>query len=89
MYEEDTKMADQSNVVGNTIKALGEAFVLPGSSQFLDGNVASGVLHALGGVVARSLLGPIGWVAVGLNSYASSVTGQPLHRHLGLAKSDK
>lgn len=79
-------MADQSNVVGNTVKALGETLIMPGSSQFLDGNMKSGVLHALGGVIARSMLGPIGWLAVGLNSYSSSVTGQPLHQHL--VKSD-
>ena len=40
--------------VGNGIKLLGEV-VVPGASQFIDGNIRNGGLHLLGAVAAKTL----------------------------------
>jgi hypothetical protein len=67
---------------GNLIRLAGES-VLPGASLLLDGNISGGGLHVIAGLGARALLGPLGfagWLYVAANSYATSVTGQPLHR---------
>lgn len=66
----------------NLIKLVGES-VLPGASLLLDGNIAGGGLHVIAGLGARALLGPLGFAGslyVAANSYATSVTGEPLHR---------
>lgn len=70
-----------SSTIENAIRALGE-LLLPGTSQFLDGELKSGTLHAVGGLVAKAAFGPVGWLAFGLNSYSSSVTGRSAYRHL-------
>lgn len=65
------------NTGANAVKLIGEAFV-PGTSQFIDGNVVSGAVHALVGFWARAALGPVGAILVAANSYAKSVTGRNL-----------
>ena len=72
-------------VVGRTLKIAGET-VVPGASLIIDGNVRSGALHAVGGIVARSLLGPVGVGIVALNSYKKSTSGTGL---LGGRRSEK
>ncbi len=65
----------------NGLKAVADLGVLPGASQLVNGNVKSGVLYAIGGVAARALLGPIGWLALGADSYSMSVSGKHLYQH--------
>lgn len=64
------------------VKILGEVGLAPGTSRLLDGKIVEGGLHVIGGIAARALLGPIGWVLVAANSYSRSVSNQHLHEHL-------
>lgn len=76
-------MATESTVsAGNGVKLLGEVLV-PGASQFIDGNVKSGSLHLLGAVASVAFFGPAGVllsVLVRGNSFTSSTLRKPLHR---------
>jgi hypothetical protein len=65
----------------NAVKAAGEAFVIPGASLLLDGNVKSGATHLAGAYVARALLGPIGWAYFAADSFSVSVSGKNLFGH--------
>ena len=73
-------MAEQS-ALKNGVKAASEALILPGSSLIMDGEVKQGLLHALGGVAARAVVGPIGWLYVAANSFSNSVSEKHLHEH--------
>lgn len=77
----ETAKGSAENPLMHGVKAVGEAFVIPGSSLILDGNLKSGALHALGGIVARSFIGPLGWAVVAANSFSQSVTGRHIHQH--------
>ena len=73
-------MNGQSDVLGNGIKLAGEAIV-PGASQFLDGRVGSGLIHAAASAAALALLGPIGGIvslALRVNSFSTSVSNRNL-----------
>ena len=50
------------------------------------GNVTSGAGHAVVGLAARALIGPIGWGIVAANSFSKSVSGNSL---LDLVKGGK
>jgi len=65
----------------NGAKAIGELGILPGISLIADGDVKSGALHAIGGVVAAALIGPVGWILAGADSYSYSVTGKHIYQH--------
>ena len=65
----------------NGVKALGEAMILPGSSLILDGEIKGATLHAAGGLLARALVGPIGWLAIASNSFSKSVSGKNIWEH--------
>ena len=71
--------------VGNGIKLLGEV-VVPGASQFIDGNIRNGGLHLLGAVAAMTLLGGPGGLLLSAlvrgNSYTSSTLDRTLYRSL-------
>ncbi len=75
-----------STAVHRGVKLAGEALVAPGTSLLLDGQVLTGGAHLLGGLVAASVLGPVGWLLVAANSYSKSVTGDHLHKQFGGAK---
>ena len=63
---------------GNGVKLFGEA-LLPGTSQFIDGNIQVGALHLVGAVAIGMVGGPIGVLGsllVRANSYSSSVAGK-------------
>ena len=62
------------------IKLVGERFA-PGSSLLLDGELALGAAHLVGGLAARAVFGPLGWILVAANSYSRSVTGKNLPEH--------
>jgi len=73
-------MNGQSDVLGNGIKLAGEAIV-PGASQFLDGRVGSGLMHAAASAAALALLGPIGGMvslALRVNSFSTSIGNRNL-----------
>jgi hypothetical protein len=73
----------EQNVAGNATRLVGEFFV-PGASQYVSGNVASGVVHtllatavgaALIGSGVAPVLGSLAVIGVKLNSYSSATTG--------------
>lgn len=69
---------DISKVVANGIRLAGDTLIAPGSSQILDGKVGSGLGRFAIGIAARAVLGPIGWIAIGLDSYSKTTTGKGL-----------
>ena len=71
-----------ASVFANGIKMVGEAIV-PGASLLMDGRLGNGAAHALVGLGARALLGPIGVVLVAADSYSKSVSGKYLWNHIG------
>jgi hypothetical protein len=65
----------------NGVKAIADVAIVPGSSLIADGNVKSGALHAVGGILAGWIFGPIGWLAVGADAFSQSVSGKHIHQH--------
>lgn len=65
-------------VVARGVKLIGESLFLPGSSLILDGDIKGGALHAIGGLAAKALIGPVGWLLVAANSYSQSVSDKSL-----------
>lgn len=65
----------------NGVKAVADLGVVPGASRFIEGDVKSGVLYAIGGIAARAFFGPIGWLAMGADSMSKSVSGKHLYEH--------
>jgi hypothetical protein len=63
----------------NAVKGIADAS-LPGASLLIEGNIKSGTLHVVSGLVARALFGPIGWIAVAADSFSLSVTGKHLYQ---------
>jgi hypothetical protein len=80
--------ASGSLLLSRGLKLAGET-ILPGASLLLDGNVGAGALHLLGGALAKSALGPLGWVLVAANSYSRSVSGRSLLGHLAGSEAAK
>jgi hypothetical protein len=74
------------NTVANAVKLVGEAAVLPGSSLLLDGDFKGGAGHVVLGLVARAVVGPIGWFALAADSFSRSTSGKSLLEHF---KSEK
>jgi len=85
---QQTTTTTTNQTTDNAIKLLGEAFV-PGASLLMDGQVASGALHAVIGTWARVALGPLGLALVVANSFSKSVTGKNLVKQFTREKSDK
>lgn len=67
-------------VMANGVKLVGET-MLPGASLLLDGEVKNGAAHAVIGLGARVLLGPVGFAIVAADSFAKSVSGKNLSQH--------
>ena len=59
---------------------MADLVLVPGASQIVEGRVGSGILYAAGGFAARLLLpgvlGPVGWIAVAVDSYSVSASGR-------------
>ena len=72
------KEGDAGQVFTHGVKLAGDTLLVPGTSLLLEGRVVEGSLHVIAGLAARTLLGPIGWLAVAANSYASATTGKNL-----------
>jgi hypothetical protein len=66
----------------NGAKFVANLALVPGASQIVEGNVGSGILYAGSGLAARyflpSMFGPLGWLAIGLDSYSVSASGKHL-----------
>ena len=75
-----------SETVQNAVKLVGEGAILPGASLLLDGDFKGGAGHAVVGVLARSVFGPLGWFAAAANSFSKSTSGKSLLEHF---KSEK
>jgi Family of unknown function (DUF6072) len=69
-------------ILENVVKLIGEVAILPGTSEFLEGHIASGTAHAALGFAAKALLGVPGALLVAADSYSSSVTGKYLHQQV-------
>ena len=69
----------------NGIKLVGEVIV-PGASQFIDGDIRSGGLHLLGALASVAVLGGPAGLAVSMlvrgNSFTSSTLDKSLYRAL-------
>jgi C1A family cysteine protease len=74
----EPSMAEEQGVGSKALMLAGDVLVVPGTSQLLQGNLGSAALHAVGGLVARALLGWPGLLLVALNSYSSAATGKSL-----------
>lgn len=70
-------MSEELTKLTNGVKLVGETF-LPGTSQLMDGNIGSGASHAIVGIAARALIGPVGWGLVAANSFSKSTSGNSL-----------
>ena len=68
-----------SQTTENVVRAVADFGVIPGASQFLNGNFRAGLAHAVVGIGGRALFfGPVGvalWSLAAANSYYRSNTG--------------
>lgn len=65
------------NPLTNGVKLLGEVF-LPGASLLMDGKFADGAAHAVVGLGARLMFGPLGGFVVSADSFSKSVADRNL-----------
>jgi hypothetical protein len=70
-------MDDTARTLTNGVKLVGET-ILPGTSLLMDGKFAEGAGHAVIGVGARILFGPIFALVVAADSFSKSVAGKNL-----------
>jgi len=82
MADLETEKPSAGAQVFNGVKFVANVVLLPGASQIVEGRVVPGIAYAGGGLIVRCLLpgilGPLGWLAVGLDSYSYSVSGKHL-----------
>ncbi|MGA9768411.1 MAG: DUF6072 family protein [Blastocatellia bacterium] len=57
--------------------------VVPGGSNLVEGNYVQGAIHVVLGIVARSVFGLPGLIAVSANSFTKATTGRHIYEHLG------
>ena len=60
---------------------------IPGGSNLLNGDIKQAGLHAVLGLAAGALFGPVGVILVGANSFSKATTGLNLHEHFASTKS--
>jgi hypothetical protein len=70
--------SELGHVVSNGVRLATDTLIIPGASQILDGKIGSGLARAVVGIAARTVLGPIGWLVVGLDSYSKTTSGKGL-----------
>ncbi len=58
--------------------------IVPGGSNLVEGNYVQGAIHVALGLIARSMFGLPGLIAVSANSFTKATTGRHIHEHLGL-----
>jgi hypothetical protein len=69
-----------------TVDLAGE-FLVPGGSNLIEGNYLQGAIHAVLGLLAKSVFGLPGLILVSANSFTKASTGRHIHQHLGLGTS--
>lgn len=69
-------------VVLNAVKGIADV-TLPGASLLFEGDIKSGTLHVVSGLVAKALFGPIGWLAVAADAFSLSTTGKHIYQQFG------
>lgn len=74
--------------INNAVKLASEGLVAPGASLLLDGDFKGGGAHLIVGLVAKALLGPIGWLLVAADSFSKSTTGKNVYAHFTPAKKE-
>lgn len=63
--------------------AFASELVVPGTSNLWNGDYKTAGVHILAGVVAGTLFGVPGLIAVAANSFTKATTGRTLVEHLG------
>ena len=58
--------------------------IVPGGSNLVEGDFKQGAIHAVLGLIAKSMFGLPGLIAVSANSFTKATTGRHLHEHLGI-----
>ncbi|HST21995.1 MAG TPA: DUF6072 family protein [Blastocatellia bacterium] len=58
--------------------------VVPGGSNLVEGNFVQGGIHVVLGILAKSMFGLPGLIAVSANSFTKATTGRHLYEHLGI-----
>lgn len=66
---------------------LAGEFLVPGGSNLIEGNYVQGAIHAVLGLLAKSVFGLPGLILVSANSFTKANTGHHIHEHLGLRAS--
>ena len=69
-----------------TVDLAGE-YLVPGGSNLIEGNYLQGAIHAVLGLLAKSVFGLPGLILVSANSFTKANTGRHIHQHLGLGAS--
>lgn len=72
--------------LANVVKLLADTTILPGTSLLVDGKIGSGIGHAATGLAAKiglgllggPIVGTLGFILVGLDSYSKSVAHKGL-----------
>jgi hypothetical protein len=86
MVNPNTATPSSAEQVVNGAKFVADLALLPGASQIVEGKVVSGLTYGLAGLAARAFLGPLGWVATGLDSYSLSASGKHLWEHVTMPR---
>lgn len=73
--------SDLATTIKTGVKVAGEFFI-PGGSNLVKGDIKQAGLHAVLGIAARAVFGPIGLLVVCANSFTKATTGHHLHEHL-------
>ena len=68
---------------------LASEYLLPGGSNLIEGDLVQGGIHVALGLIARSMFGLPGLIAVSANSFTKATTGRHIHEHLGLVIGQK
>jgi hypothetical protein len=76
-------MANEQAPLKNTLQFASE-FVVPGGSNFINGDLKQGAIHLVAAVAAGAFLGPLGVILVGANSFTKATTGHHVYEYLGL-----
>ena len=80
-YQQQTTPSPGTQVV-NAVKFVADQALMPGTSLLVEGKVGAGLMHSVAGIAGRVLMGPVGWILVGLNSYSKAASGKHLWEHL-------
>lgn len=75
--------AEELEPLDSSVKLASE-YIVPGGSNLVEGDFVQGGVHAVLGLVARSMFGLPGLILVSANSFTKATTGRHIHEHLGL-----